>query len=95
MNWNELQQEMRKAVRENRKLMRYIRFSNDTFDRPYSEEERTYVFSCNNRFFEKDKISNALVANCLDGKDKGVRLDWYFNQWKIEDCGLYENGGER
>lgn len=60
-------------------------FTEDSFDKPYSLEERSYAFSRNNRYFEEGKIAKSIFANCLDGKDLGVRLDWYCpGQWKID-----------
>lgn len=50
----------------------------------YSEEERSYRVSNANRCFQDGKISNQLSGNCLDGKDLGVRLDWY--KWEVDYC---------
>ena len=33
---------------------------------------------------KKGKISNPIFAECLDGIDVGVRLDWY--DWDVEYC---------
>ena len=50
-------QEMTKRFREaenNRKehLTGYVVFTEDSFDKPYSEESRTYVISSNNKAFQ-------------------------------------------
>lgn len=53
-------------------------------EKEYSEQERTYaVYSSSNGFFS-GKISNCVYGDCLDGRDLGVRLDWY--DWKKEYC---------
>ncbi len=51
---------------------------------PYSVKERSYRVSNANRAFQEGKISNQLSGDCLDGKDLGVRLDWY--NWSIDYC---------
>ena len=53
----------------------------------YTLEERSYRVSSNNRAFQEGKIANSIFAYCLDGKDLGVRLDWY-PEWKVEYCYL-------
>lgn len=50
----------------------------------YSVKERSYRVSNVNYAFHEGKISNHLSGNCLDGKDLGVRLDWY--NWSIDYC---------
>ena len=53
-------------------------------DATYSETERSYRVSNANRGYQPGKISNSIVGDCLDGKDLGVRLDWY--RWEVEYC---------
>ena len=61
--------------------------SQDSFNKPYSEEERTYVFRSDNKAFLSDMIGNSIISDSKDGSDKGVRLDWYlWDGWKIERC---------
>ena len=50
----------------------------------YSVKDRSYRVSNANRAFQEGKISNQLSGDCLDGKDLGVRLDWY--KWTVEYC---------
>ena len=57
-------------------------------DKNYSEKERSYRVSSCNRCFQADKISNSMFGDCLDGKDIGVRLDWY--NWDIDYCYIDE-----
>lgn len=74
------------------KLYGVIVFTKDSFDKPYTEEERSYRTSSDNKAFRSNMISNSIYADCLDGKDLGVRLDWYMydekNPWKVEYCYL-------
>lgn len=50
----------------------------------YTIKERSYRVSNANRAFQHGKISNQLSGDCLDGKDLGVRLDWY--KWEVDYC---------
>lgn len=53
----------------------------------YTLEERSYRVTSDNRAFQEGKIANSIFGYCLDGKDLGVRLDYYPN-WKVEYCYL-------
>ena len=53
-------------------------------DNAYTEAERSYRVSSYNRCFQSGKIANSMFGDCLDGKDVGVRLDWY--RWDVEYC---------
>ena len=99
-------QEMTKRFREaenNRKehLTGYVVFTEDSFDKPYSEESRTYVISSNNKAFQSGMGGYSIYASCLDGTDPCLRLDGYMsaehggeNGWKIEKCYMKENSRE-
>ena len=70
-------------------------FTKDSFDKDYSEAERSYAISHDANWFDADKISFSLYGDCLDGKDSGVRLDWYMRalpkdgigkRWIVDYC---------
>lgn len=61
-----------------------IVYKQSNFDKPYSEESRSYEVSNNSRAFQHGKISNSLFGSSLDGTDMGVRLDWY--KWEVDYC---------
>lgn len=68
-----------------------IVFTEDSFNQPYTEKERSYRVSNDNRAYQSGKISNSIWGDCLDGKDLGVRLDWYMHDgWKVDYC-YFEN----
>lgn len=69
---------------ETEKLTGVIVYKQENFKTPYSENDRSYRVSNANRAFQAGKISRSLFGNCLDGKDIGVRLDWY--NWKVDYC---------
>lgn len=60
------------------------------FNKEYTEVERSYRFSSDNKFFLPTMCSSSLFANCLDGTDNGVRLDRYLGSWKIDYCYIEE-----
>lgn len=77
------------------RLVVAVVFTKDSFRRDFSEKERTYYVSNNNRAFQSRKISNSIFGECADGTDSGVRLDWYMHDtehpWKVEYCYIVED----
>ncbi len=73
-----------------------IVFTEDSFKDPYTEVERSYKVCNGNKFWLSGYISNSLFGDCLDGKDDGVRLDWYIypggdaKPWKVDYCYLLD-----
>ena len=49
-------------------------------------EPGDYEFTSDNKYFLGNMSGNSIYADCLDGKDLGVRLDWYLGQWEIDYC---------
>ena len=71
------------------KLYGVIVFTKDSFNKPYTEKERSYRTSNDQKAFRHNMCSNSIFADCLDGKDLGVRLDWYMGDgWKVDYCYL-------
>lgn len=71
----------------------FIVFTNDSFKDDYSEHDRTYFVSSDNKAFQPHKGGYSIFANCLDGKDLGVRIEQYMaaehggkDGWKVERC---------
>ena len=67
----------------------YIVFSQDSFDKPYSEQSRTYVVSSDNKAYIAGAGGYSIFGSCLDGSDQNIRLERYMhgdNAWKIERC---------
>lgn len=83
----EIMQEYNRRFSENAnsaKLSGVIVYKASNWDKPYSEQSRSYrVWNCN-RHYQDGKFSNSLFGNCLDGTDLGVRLDWY--RWDVDYC---------
>lgn len=60
--------------------------SQESFSKPYTEEQRSYRFSNHNKRFIPTNIGNSVFSDCLDGTDPGVRLDLYIpdGTWKVD-----------
>ena len=56
-----------------------IVFKEKSFEREFSETERSYEISRDNKYFNWQMNGNSLFGDCLDGKDNGVRLDIYMS----------------
>lgn len=52
----------------------------------YTKQERTYTFVSSQKRFIGGMCGNSIFADCLDGKDLGIRLDAYLGDWKFEEC---------
>jgi hypothetical protein len=98
--WHEARELMWKFNKENgyttkgnnKHLYMVAVITEDSFDRKYSLTERSYEFSNDNKAFLPNQSSNSVFADCLDGKDFGVRLDWYIpTEWKVEYCYVVED----
>ena len=68
-----------------------IVFQEESYSTPSSLEARTYIFTLANKYSMPGMAGNSLFADCLDGSEQMVRLDWYLNSWKIDYCYLLEN----
>lgn len=68
-----------------------IVFTEDSFNKKYPVESRSYEVFSDAKYFDPLMISKSLYGYCLDGSENGVRLDWYmFNDWKIDYCYIVE-----
>lgn len=63
-----------------------IVFTAESIGTRYTEKERSYEVYRESNFFDGNKDGKALVGNCLDGKDNGVRLENYLDDWDVEYC---------
>lgn len=70
-----------------------IVFTEDSFDKPYTEQQRSYQISNYSKRFFPNMLGTSLSGDCLDGTDLGVRLDWYMggkDGWKVDYCYLID-----
>lgn len=99
--------EMKKYLREFNKthdfttesINGYVVITQDSFNAEYTEEERTYEVSSDNKAFIPNMLGYSIYGNCLDGKDRGVRMDNYLEEehngggWKVERCYIKDIDG--
>ena len=93
MSYQQLKAHLRQAEKDRSHTVGYIVFTADSFDKSYTEEERTYVVGSNNKAFIEGMGGYSIYASSLDGSDKCVRLEAYMadeyggkDGWKIEKC---------
>jgi hypothetical protein len=84
------------SAKGNTKVLKgVIVFTEDSFSQPYTEKQRSYQFTSDNKAFLPNQCSNSIFADCLDGVDLGVRIDWYMHDakqpWKVEHCYLLDD----
>lgn len=77
-----------KANKEGKTISVVAVISKDSFEQNFTELERSYKFTNDNKRFKSHCIGNSIFADCLDGKDLGVRLDWYIfgGGWVVDYC---------
>ena len=101
MSYQQLKAHLRQAEKDRSHTVGYIVFTADSFDKSYTEEERTYVVGSNNKAFIEGMGGYSIYASSLDGSDKNVRLEAYMadeyggkDGWKIEKCYMLEPSRE-
>ena len=101
LSYPEMRVKFCEAERAGNRVTGYIVFSQDSFDKPFSEEARTYVISSNNKAFQSGMGGYSIYASALDGSDPMVRLERYMQAekggsdgWKIERCYMKEDSHE-
>ena len=99
MNYHELVEKFRAAERSEPRehISGYIVFTADSFEKPYSEESRTYAVSSDNKAFQPNMGGYSIYASAIDGSDPLVRLENYMaaekggkNGWQVERCYMKE-----
>jgi hypothetical protein len=68
-----------------------IVYKGSSFEKSYSEKERSYLVTNNNKMFRSGVCGNSLFADCLDGRDLGVNLEWYRGEWVVDYCYFVKN----
>ena len=102
ITWSELCKAMWKFNEEHgyttkgneKKLRGVVVFTEDSWNKPYTEIQRSYEFTSDNKAFLPNQLGYSIFANCLDGSDNGVRIDWYMKAdekpWKVDYCYIVE-----
>lgn len=78
-------------------LTGYIVFTEDSFNKPYSLDARTYRVSSDNKAYQPNMGGYSIYGSALDGSDPLVRLERYMaaekggkNGWQVEYCYIEE-----
>lgn len=97
MTYRELKEYFCNAEKQKRHVTGFIVFSQESFTKPYTEEQRTYEVSSDNKAFLEGMGGYSIFGTSLDGSDVCVRLDAYMadekggaDGWKVEYCYLKE-----
>lgn len=94
MTFSEFCRAMSKANADGKRLTGVIVFAKGSFAQEYTEQERSYRVSSMAKYFRKGMLGRALPGDCLDGKDLGVRLDYYMKgspRWRVEKAYIEED----
>lgn len=90
--------EMAELFRQNERaglppITGYIVFTEDSYEKPYTEKERTYEVSSRNKAYMPNKLGYSIFGSALDGGDENVRLEKYMMEekggkdgWQVEYC---------
>ena len=98
MSYSDLTSMFRKAENEGKSIVGYITFTEDSFDKKYPIDSRTYGVSSHNKAFISGMGGYSIYGSSLDGTDMLVRLERYMwneygdaDGWRIERCYIKEN----
>lgn len=101
LSYNEMKTLFRKSEKEGKHITGYVVFTEDSFDKPYSLDERTYVVSSDNKAFIEGMGGYSIFASSLDGSDLCVRIEKYMsaeqggkNGWKVERCYIKDDNNK-
>ena len=101
MSYSDLKSLFREAENNRQHLTAHIIFTADTFKKPYSEFERTYEVSSDNKAFQSRMGGYSIYGASLDGVDPCLRMEGLMademggkDGWKIEKCFLMEDSRE-
>lgn len=93
MSYSDLKSLFREAENNRQHLTAHIVFTADTFKKPYSEFERTYEVSSDNKAFQSRMGGYSIYGTSLDGVDPCLRMEGLMademggkDGWKIENA---------
>lgn len=99
ITYAELAKKFRDHERDNPKshLTAHIVFTEDSFDRVFSLESRTYIVSSDNKAYRPNMGGYSIFGSSVDGTDIGVRLEAYMaaerggkDGWRVDYCYLVD-----
>lgn len=97
MSYSDLISMFRKAENEGKSIVGYITFTEDSFDKKYPLDSRTYEVGSHNKAFISGMGDYSIYGSSLDKSDMNVRLERYMRDehggadgWRIERCYIKE-----
>lgn len=97
MSYYDLTSMFRKAENNGKSITGYITFTEDSFDKKYPLDSRTYGVSSHNKAFISGMGGYSIYGSSLDKTDMNVRLERYMKDehggadgWRIERCYIKE-----
>ncbi len=98
MSYSDLTSMFYKAEKEGKSIVGYITFTEDSFDKKYPLDARTYGVSSHNKAFISGMGGYSIYGTSLDKTVMNVRLERYMwnehggaDGWRIERCYIKEN----
>lgn len=98
VEYRQLKEVFREAEKNGKHLCGHLVFAQENFEKPYSEFERTYEISSDNKAFKPNMGGYSIYGSSLDGADVCVRLERYMSAerggkdgWKLEKCYLVDD----
>ena len=97
MTYKEMKMLFCKSEEDGKHITGVIVFSNDSWDREYPLESRSYIVSSDNKAFKPNMCGYSIWGSSIDGTDSGVRLEAYMRDerggidgWKVDYCYLLD-----
>ena len=86
---------------EHKHLSGCIVFTEDSFNKPYSLEARTYAVTSDNKAYQPNMGGYSIYGSAIDGSDPLIRLERYMaaekggkDGWKVDYCYLTGDNGK-
>lgn len=102
MTYKEMTDFFLAAEQAGKHLTGYIVFTQDSFEKSYSTESRTYEVSSDNKAYKPNMGSRSIYGSSLDRTDLCVRLERYMavekgepSGWRIERCYMMSDEVDR
>ena len=79
-------------------IVGYVVFTENSFDKAYDEEARTYKVSSDNKAFQSGMGGYSIFASCVDGTDPCARIDLLMRDeygWKVEKSYMLKDDYDR
>ena len=97
MTYKEMAKLFRDSEENGKHITGVIVFSNDSWDRAYPLDSRSYIVSSDNKAFKPNMCGYSIWGTSIDKTDCNVRLEAYMRDekggidgWKVDYCYLLD-----